>query len=46
MSWEVEFTGEFATWWNGLSVAEQEEAVPRWSFLKNEALHCLAPMWM
>lgn len=25
VAWEVEFTDEFEAWWNGLSVAEQEE---------------------
>lgn len=25
MPWEVEFTDEFAVWWSGLSVEEQEE---------------------
>mgnify|MGYP000277034264 CR=1 FL=1 len=24
MSWEVEYTDEFAAWWNGLSMGEQE----------------------
>jgi len=24
MEWEVEFTEEFETWWNGLTLAEQE----------------------
>jgi len=25
MEWEVEYTDEFGTWWNGLSEAEQED---------------------
>jgi hypothetical protein len=25
VEWEVEFTNEFESWWNGLSVSEQED---------------------
>ena len=28
MPWDVEFSSEFGTWWDALSVAEQESIVP------------------
>jgi hypothetical protein len=47
MEWEVEFTEEFAKWWNGLSDDEQDSVDRKCASCSNAVPHFLGrtPMW-
>jgi len=32
MSWDIEYTDEFGSWWNELSESEQESRLPQCGF--------------